>query len=119
MDESSVTALEAQFGLAFPSAYRAALQSLDLDPASEELCSIQAELIRSNVGLRQFAPPELGWSQSHWWLGGDGSGGFYFINCNDPTTTVLYYDHEVPPKSPNDIDRLKPRSFDTFLASVQ
>ncbi len=119
MDQSSVVSLETQFGVRFPAAYRAALQSPDLDPASEELCIIKAELIRSNEALLQFAPPDLGWSQSHWWLGADGSGGFYFIDCNDPSSTVLYYDHEVPPESPNDIERLKPRSFDSFLASAQ
>jgi hypothetical protein len=119
MDEGAIAELEARIGLKFPTGYRNALLSCGIDPSSEEFCRIPAELIRSNDGLREFAPPELGWSGNHWWIGDDGSGGFHFLDLTDPESTVLYYDHEVPPEHPNDRERLKPQTLDAFLASCE
>ncbi len=117
-DEASM--LEREFGVVFPDAYRRAIiDSYPFNDATEELDTDAGSLRALNVGYRRENPWGFPWQAQFWSIGGDGAGGFYFIDTRQRDSTIYYCDHEDMPESFDDHDRLYVRSFPEFIDDIQ
>ena len=120
MTRDEASKLEQDFGVTFPAVYRDAItDAYPFSDATEEL-DIDAESLRqSNEGCRKEDPWGFPWRPHYWCIGGDGAGGFYFINTQQNDAAVYYCDHEDPPKSIDDRDRISVTSFDEFIDDLR
>ena len=87
--------------------------------ATEELDTSAASLRKSNEGCREEDPWEFPWKPNYWCIGGDGAGGFYFIDTDQDDSTVYFCDHEDMPTSIEDLDRISVTTFQEFVDDVQ
>jgi len=112
--------LEAEFKVIFPVAYRSAVtDAYPFAAATEELDTDAASLRRSNQGCRTEDPWGFPWKQNYWCIGGDGAGGFYFIDTQQSDSTVYYCDHEDMPTSIEDIEHISVTSFQEFIDDIK
>jgi hypothetical protein len=119
MYSQAITELEQRFHVALPAPYRAALIESAAKFASEEFCTNADDLAISNDGCRKNGVWGLPWPNNFWWVGDDGCGGLYFINCDEPDGHVYYFDHEDAPNSFDEIEKLKFKSLAAFLVSIE
>ncbi len=120
MNRDEATKLEIDFGVTFPVAYREAItDGYPFADTVEELDADAESLRSSNKGCRNDAPWGFPWKLQYWCIGGDGAGGFYFIDTLQDDSTVYYCDHEDMPDSINDPDRISGISFQEFIENVR
>ena len=120
MNRDDATKLEQHFGVTLPVAYREAITDrYPLSEATEQLDTDAASLQVSNEGCRRAPPWGFPWKPHYWCIGGDGAGGFYFIDTSQDEATVYYCDHEDMPASINDLDRISVTSFQQFIEDLQ
>jgi hypothetical protein len=73
-----------------------------------------------NRGCRAESPWGFSWDHHVWWVGGDGSGGLYFINCRDNASCHIYYlDHGDPAEDFDEQARLKPRLLSECVRDLE
>lgn len=120
MNQDEASQLEAEFAVSFPAAYRAAItDAYPFSAATEEL-NTDAESLRTlNQGCRRQAPWGFPWKPNYWCIGGDGAGGFYFVDTQESESTVYYCDHEDMPASIEDLDHISVNSFQGFIDDVK
>jgi len=120
MHHDEATKLERDFGVTFPTEYRDAIT--DRYPFADETVELDddAESLRtSNEQCRGEAPWGFPWEPHYWCIGGDGAGGFYFVNTLQDEATVYYCDHEDMPESIIDLDRIGVHSFREFVEDIK
>ena len=119
MTQDEASQLEAEFGVTFPSAYRDAVtDAYPFSAPTEELDTDAESLRTSNQGCRKEGPWGFPWKQNYWCIGGDGAGGFYFIDTQQSDSTVYFCDHEDMPTSIEDLDHISVTSFQEFVDDV-
>ena len=120
MTQDEASQLEAEFEITFPAAYRGAVTNgYPFCAATEELDTDAESLRLSNQGCRESDPWGFPWRKNYWCIGGDGAGGFYFIDTQQGDSTVYYCDHEDMPTAIDDIDRISVISFQEFIGEVR
>jgi len=120
MNQDEAATLESKFGIHFPSAYRHAVtDSYPFTDETEELDTNPTSLRTSNAEYRLTPPWGFPWKLEYWCIGGDGAGGFYFIDTSKDDSTVYYCDHEDMPESMDDTDRLHTTPFTEFVDYVR
>ena len=120
MTRDEASQLEAEFGIAFPRLYRDAItDTYPFSESTEELDTDAGSLRRSNQGCRKENPWGFPWRTNYWCIGGDGAGGFYFIDTHQDDSTVYYCDHEDMPSSIEDVDHISITPFPEFVDDVQ
>ncbi|MEM1028575.1 MAG: hypothetical protein AAGJ38_10870, partial [Planctomycetota bacterium] len=111
MKLEDVDVIEDQFEVKLPSDYRIFLVDYPFATDNEELTANLEELVKTNLGLRNDKPWGFSWERRFWWCGSDGSGGIYFLDCNQNDSMIYYLDHENPADVIQDQEKLKPRSL--------
>ncbi len=111
--------LEAEFKLTLPKEYKKALLQPFISKNNLEFELDLAELRRNNLEFRDTDPWEFPWSDQFWWIGADGAGGFYFIDCKHSECEVLYFDHEAPAENIQDREQLHPQSLEDFFTYLK
>jgi|GEM_PF-3558265 len=120
MTQDEASQLEADFGVTFPAAYRDAVKNAyPFTDATEELDTDAESLRKSNKRCREEDPWGFPWKPHYWCIGGDGAGGFYFINTQQDDSTVYFCDHEDMAASIEDLDHISVMSFSEFVAYIQ
>lgn len=120
MNQTAAATLESEFGISFPTAYRQAVT--DCYPFTEEAEELDLDpnrLRASNAECRTTPPWGFPWQSDYWRIGGDGAGGFYFIDTSKDDSTVYYCDHEDMPESMDDAERLHVTPFAEFIEEVR
>ena len=115
MTHEEARQLEDEFKILLPARYRNAAR---FDPhcgPMEEFATSAEDLRISNLGCRERNPWGFQWEDRFWWIGGDGSGGLYFIDTSDADVIVYYLDHEMPARSIEDREELVPQPLYDFL----
>ena len=119
MTQDEVSQLEREFEITFPEAYRDAVtEAYPFSSATEQLDTDVESLRTSNRGCRKEDPWGFPWKLNYWCFGGDGAGGFYFIDTKQSDSTVYFCDHEDIPTSIKDLDHISVISFQEFVADV-
>ena len=119
MNQDDTASLESEFGIHFPSAYRHAVtDSYPFTDETEEFDTDPTSLRTSNAECRSTSPWGFPWKPEYWCIGGDGAGGFYFIDTSKDDSTVYYCDHEDMPESMDDEERLSVTPFPEFIQEV-
>lgn len=98
--------------------YRDILLTYPFAGSIEELTANVSVLSDFNHSLRGESPWGFPWEAQFWWVGGDGSGGLFFINCKEEPCRIYYLDHEDPAESFTDQPRLKPRLLTEFICEL-
>lgn len=120
MNHDDALQLEAEFEVKFPVAYRGAVtDAYPFGDVTEELDTDAESLRRSNHGCRKEDPWGFAWKKNYWCIGGDGAGGFYFIDTQQSDSTVYYCDHEGMPTSIEDVDHIIVSSFQEFIDDIK
>jgi hypothetical protein len=120
MTRDEASQLEAEFGIVFPQVYREAItDSYPFSEATEELDTDAGSLRQSNQECRRENPWGFPWRTTYWCIGGDGAGGFYFIDTKQDDSTVYYCDHEDMPSSIEDVDHISITPFSEFIEEVK
>ena len=115
MTQDEVLQLEREFEITFPDAYRDAVtESYPFDFATEHLDTDVESLRTLNRGCRKEDPWGFPWKLNYWCFGGNGSGGFYFIDTKQSDSTVYFYFFT----SIEDLDHISVTSFQEFIADV-
>src|SRR5690606_10653987 len=52
----------------------------------------------------------LPWTENLWWVGEDGAGGFFFIDCAESPTRIYHWDHADAAVDCADRESMSPRS---------
>jgi hypothetical protein len=116
----AASALEKDFALTFPAAYRNAVtDAYPFSRPTEELDTEATALRTSNRECRQTAPWGFLWKPHYWRIGGDGAGGFYFIDSQNDDSTVYFCDHEDMPASIEDLEHIDVTPFPEFIENVR
>ena len=119
MTHDEAAALQNDYGLKFPAAYlRAITDSYPFTEPKEELWDEPHLLRESNDYFRKEKPWGFAWEPHFWKIGGDGGGGFYFINSRETANDVYYVDHEAPARNIEDSENLSVTSFQEFIGEV-
>ena len=119
MTSDEANQLEREFNIIFPAWYRAAVTDhFPFEQPGEEFTNVVEDLRISNQGCRKSDPWGFKWQDHFWWIGDDGSGGFYFIDTSESDSTIYSFDHEAPARSMNDREKLVPQTFDDFVNEV-
>jgi len=117
--EQEATDLESEFGVRFPRGYRKAVtDGYPFSIPSEELSDDAESLRIFNTDCREEDPWGFPWRPDYWMTGGDGLGGFYFIDTREPDSRVFYCDHENMPSSMEDTERIAVLPFSEFLDEI-
>jgi hypothetical protein len=120
MNQDEAFSLEAQFGIQFPPEYRRAVtDACPFRGPTEELDTDAESLRKTNEGFRGTEPWGFPWKLHYWCIGGDGAGGFYFIDTKEHPISVYYCDHEDMPTSIEDTDHIHVATFEEFVREVQ
>ncbi|MGI9242270.1 MAG: hypothetical protein ACR2RV_15840 [Verrucomicrobiales bacterium] len=120
MTRGEAAALEAEFGVAFPPAYLDAITvGYPLSVPTEGLDTDAVRLSRANQECRDEDPWGFPWEANYWRVGGDGAGGFYFIDTQEDRATVYFCDHEDIPSSIGDLQRISVTPFDEFIGDLE
>ncbi len=119
MNDEQIANLESEFGIRFPVEYRDNLHAYAFAGDTEEFTADVSVLSECNHGIRAEPPWGFQWEDRFWWVGGDGSGGLFFINCQDEPCRVYYLDHENPAESFADQSCLKPRLLTEFISDLR
>ena len=106
MTKYEIQKLEAEFNLRFPQIYVDVLLNYPLSLPQDCLTDEYDELRQSNSYIRKNGFWEVEIPQNYWFIGGDGSGGGYFIACDAEETTVYCFDHESIPIDMYDFEQL-------------
>lgn len=119
MTRDEAARLELDFNIRFPAVYRNAItDACPFSRHTEELDTEFKSLQQTNQEFRQEDPWGFPWQPHYWCIGGDGSGGFYFIDTQQDDATVYYCDHEAMPESIDDVDSISVKSFEEFIDDV-
>ena len=118
MTSDEASDLEVTFGLTFPEVYRDAIT--DRNSIRTDALDVDAQSLReSNEGCLKDDPWGFPWKPNYWLIGGDGAGGFYFIDTYRDDSKVYYCDHEDMATSIEDLGRIGIDSFDDFLVDLE
>ena len=99
--------LQREFNLSFPEDYLTIITGVVARDINSEALVVSVEDLReSNLAFRAEDQWGFRWESRFWWIGGDGAGGFYFINTEEITSEVYYCDHEDSPADFADRKRL-------------
>lgn len=114
-----VAELESRFSRTFPVDYRAFLIDYPFAKDQRELTANPQTLAAENQPPQSALAYGLKWSDRLWWVGDDGCGGFYFIDCAEEPTRIYYWDHESGPPDLEEREDLSPRSIEEAVADIR
>ena len=100
MKQEELENVESRLGITLPGRYRTALlEGVEVDGISLEPYFDQdpRSLLTSNQELRLSGQELDGklWPSGRFRIGDDGCGNFYYLDVDDPTCAVGFYDHET------------------------
>lgn len=115
MHANDLAHLEAELGIRLHEDYRKLLLEYPFKEDVWELMDDPTALLEENISLREADRWGFRWEEYFFWIGNDGLGGFYFLNCRDAHCTVYYLDHGTPAKTIDNHDLLVPCPLREFV----
>lgn len=117
MNTQDIAVLEEQFKITLPEDYASVVTGEVAAQLSAMALEVDPAILReANENHRKDCPWGFAWRDSFWWIGEDGAGGFYFIDTEEKTSTVYYFDHESSPLTFDDREPFYPSDIGNHVS---